>query len=409
MATLPSSAKQFEKEEKHLHTKILTLPVLLPKSPLSFSLHQAFADALFSINAHNRSFLSVRPIMKRIATLALVGATLFAGQQKVAAQDVHFTQFNASPLLINPAFTGAHDGQYRATAIYRDQWRSIVGDAAFKTVGASIDAPIVRDLSIDDYLAAGLQFYNDRAGDGNLANNSILGSIAYHKFLGTRQDKVLSVGLQGGYTQKSIDLSKLYFGDEFRDGTFAQGTTLEQFAGNNTNYFTINAGVNYSMAFGENFGITLGAGANNLSQPSESILRQENAEVGLGRRYTGQAGAIWYATERFSVRPAALFQSQSTASELVAGSEFNYIVGNSEFRNYATAVFAGAWHRFDDAIMATVGVEFKGFRIGASYDYNISDLDGATNGNGGFEISLRYIAADPLDFARRLIYPCARF
>lgn len=348
--------------------------------------------------------------MKRIVTTALLGATLLAGQQNAAAQDVHFTQFNASPLLINPAFTGAHDGQYRAAAIYRDQWRSIVGDAAFKTVGASIDAPIIRDLSIDDYLAAGVQFYNDRAGDGNLANNSILGSVAYHKFLGSRQDKVLSVGLQGGYTQKSIDLSKLYFGDEFRDGTFAQGTSAEYPGlGNKVDYFTINAGVNYSMAFGENFGITLGAGANNLSQPDESLQERQNAEVGLGRRYTGQAGAIWYTTERFSIRPAVLYQSQSTASEIVAGSEFNYIVGNTEFRNYATAVFAGVWHRFDDAIMATVGVEFKGFRIGASYDYNISDLDGATNGNGGFEISLRYIAADPLDFARRLIYPCARF
>jgi type IX secretion system PorP/SprF family membrane protein len=347
--------------------------------------------------------------MKRIATLALLGATLLAGNS-ASAQDVHFTQFDASPLLINPAFTGAHNGKYRAAAIYRDQWRSIMGDAAFKTVGASIDAPIVRDLSIDDYLAAGLQFYNDRAGDGNLANNSILASVAYHKFLGSKQNMSLSVGLQGGYTQKSIDLSKLYFGDEFRNGVFQQGTSAEYPGlGNKVDYFTVNAGVNYSIAFGENFGITLGGGANNLTQPDESVQRERNAEVGLGMRYTGQAGAIVYTGERLSIRPAVLYQSQSTASEIVAGSEFNYIVGNTEFRNYATAVFIGAWHRLDDAVMATAGVEFKGFRVGVSYDYNISTLDAATNGNGGFEISLRYIAADPLDFARRLLYPCARF
>jgi type IX secretion system PorP/SprF family membrane protein len=347
--------------------------------------------------------------MKRFATIALLGATFLAGAD-ASAQDVHFTQFDATPMLINPAFTGAHDGQWRAAAIYRDQWRSIAGNSGFKTVAASVDAPIVRDLSIDDYLAAGLQLYNDRAGDLNLSNNTALASIAYHKFLGSRQTNVISVGLQGGYTQKSFDLSKAYFGDEFQDGIFAQGTSLE-YPGinNNVGYFTVNAGVNFSTALGENFGITLGAGANNLNQPDESVTREKNADVGLGRRYTGQAGAIWYASERFSVRPAVLYQTQATASEIVGGSEFNYIVGNSEFRNYATSVFAGVWHRVNDAIMVTTGVEFKGFRVGVAYDYNTSSLDAATGGNGGFELSLRYVAADPLDFARRLIYPCARF
>ena len=347
--------------------------------------------------------------MKRIAAIALFGATVLAGAD-ASAQDVHFTQFDATPMLINPAYTGAHDGQWRAAAIYRDQWRSVVGNAAFKTVAASVDAPIVRDLSIDDYLAAGIQLYNDRAGDLNLSNNTALASVAYHKFLGSRQTNVISVGLQGGYTQKSFDLSKAYFGDEFQDGIFQVGTSAEYPGINNrVSYFTVNAGVNFSTALSENFGITLGAGANNLNQPDESVTREKNADVGLGRRYTGQAGAIWYASERFSVRPAVLYQTQATASEIVGGSEFNYIVGNTEFRNYATAVFAGVWHRVNDAVMVTTGVEFKGFRVGVSYDYNVSDLDGATNGNGGFELSLRYVAADPLDFARRLIYPCARF
>ena len=73
------------------------------------------------------------------------------------AQDVHFTQFNASPMLVNPALTGAFGGEWRASAIYRDQWRSVVGGAAFKTIAASFDMPIIRDISVDDYLAAGVQ------------------------------------------------------------------------------------------------------------------------------------------------------------------------------------------------------------------------------------------------------------
>lgn len=339
-----------------------------------------------------------------VAALALTAGT---GR----AQDVHFTQFSASPLIVNPSFTGAFNGQYRAAAIYRDQWRSVT--VPFKTVAASFDMPIIHDLSIDDYLAAGVQFYSDKAGDGNLSNTSVLASVAYHKFLGggyAGPNKVLSVGLQGGYTQKSIDLSKLYFGDEFVNGIFQQGTSQEYPGLNNkVSYFTVNAGISYSQALARNFGITVGVGANNLNQPQESMQKKKNSEVGLGIRYTGQLGAIWYTGERLSIRPGVLYQTQATATELVGGSEFNYIVGNPEFSSVATSVFIGGWYRSSDAVMATAGIEYKGFRLGVSYDYNTSSLKNASNGNGGFEISLRYIAPNPLDFARRLLYPCPRF
>jgi len=84
-------------------------------------------------------------------------------------------------------------------------------------------------------------------------------------------------------------------------------------------------------------------------------------------------------------------------------------VGNPEFPTYSTGVFLGGYYRTGDAAMITAGVEFKGFRIGVSYDYNVSDLKTASNGDGGFELSIRYIAPNPLDFARKLVYPCARF
>jgi Type IX secretion system membrane protein PorP/SprF len=41
------------------------------------------------------------------------------------AQDPHFSQFFASPLTLNPAFTGKFDGEWRLAANHRDQWPSI--------------------------------------------------------------------------------------------------------------------------------------------------------------------------------------------------------------------------------------------------------------------------------------------
>jgi len=345
---------------------------------------------------------------RKILSTAGLATALLISAGNSQAQDIHFTQFDAAPLIVNPAFTGAHNGLWRAAGIYRNQWRSVT--IPYVTYGASFDMPLITDLSTDDYLAGGIQLFNDKAGDANLSNFSALASVAYTKFLGRKVDKSISVGIQGGYSQKSIDISKLYFADEFVGGSFMPGTSAEYpYLNNKVNYFTLNAGVAWSHAPSERFGYTIGLGANNLNQPDESFRKKANSDVGLAMCYNAQVGAILYTGERFSIRPAVLYQSQATATELIGGSEFHYIVGSPEFRSIATAVFLGGWYRTGDAAMITGGIEFKGFRLGLSYDYNTSALKTASNGNGGFEISLRYVAPNPLDFARRLLYPCARF
>ena len=66
-------------------------------------------------------------------------------------RDIHYSQYYASPLTLNPALTGKFNGYYRATAIYRDQWRNVNGgEAVFMTPSASIDFSLLKDkLSTD--------------------------------------------------------------------------------------------------------------------------------------------------------------------------------------------------------------------------------------------------------------------
>ncbi len=343
-------------------------------------------------------FKLIKPLLATVLTVA----NLFSSQ----AQDIHFTQFDGAPLILNPALTGGFNGIYRVSGIYRNQWSSVT--TPFVTFGTSVDAPIKRASNGDDNLAAGLTMYNDRSGDGNLANLSILGSIAYHKFLGTESNKSLSVGLQGGYTQKSIDLARLYWGDEFHDGGFQAGTTGEQI-NPKIKYLTANAGLTWQHAVSEKVAYQIGFSGHNLNQPKESFLKKSNNEVGLGMRINGQLGAVINATDRMSIRPAVLYQTQTAASEMIAGSEFLYIVGQPDIRSFATGVFLGGWYRLGDAALITGGLEFKGIRLGFGYDYNISDLNVASGGNGGFEVTVRYVKPNPLDFARRVVFPCSRF
>jgi hypothetical protein len=47
--------------------------------------------------------------------------------------------------------------------------------------------------------------------------------------------------------------------------------------------------------------------------------------------------------------------------------------------------------RRKDAAIVSAGVDYNNLNVGVSYDFNTSDLDRASNGKGGYEISLIYI------------------
>jgi hypothetical protein len=47
--------------------------------------------------------------------------------------------------------------------------------------------------------------------------------------------------------------------------------------------------------------------------------------------------------------------------------------------------------RMNDALIPYIGLEFGDFRLGATYDANISSLKTASQARGGMELSLIYI------------------
>src|SRR5579863_2409265 len=87
------------------------------------------------------------------------------------AQDIHFSQYYASPLSLNPALTGNVNGVFRASFNYRNQWFNIPtlnSIAPYQTYQASFDMPLLRDRLGNDGFGVGAMFYNDKAGDGAL-------------------------------------------------------------------------------------------------------------------------------------------------------------------------------------------------------------------------------------------------
>lgn len=318
----------------------------------------------------------------------------------VKAQDPHFSQFFASPLTLNPAFTGKFDGQWRLAANHRDQWPSI--PKAYVTTSASVDFPILKKkVPENDVFGVGISGVTDASANGALKLNYGSLSMSYHKALDENGYNTIGAGFQGTYSSMSLDIKRLTFEDELTQNGFAQGTTLDILTnGNNQGYFDLNAGVLYSGSTNGENNYYLGASMYHINRPKVSF---KDNNWYLTSRLTIHGGGSFPLSQVVALNISAIYQAQNKASETVFGGALA-LNANSTTVN-PTNVYIGAWMRINDAIIPYVGLEFAGLRIGASYDVNVSSLKAATGNRGGSEISIIYIKRK----SESKGIPCPRF
>jgi len=316
------------------------------------------------------------------------------------AQDPPFSQFFASPLTLNPAFTGKFDGTWRLAANHRDQWPSI--PKAYVTTSASIDFPILATrIPENDIFGIGISGVSDASANSQLKLNYGSVSMSYHKALDEDGYNTIDAGFQGTYSSMILDVSKLTFETMLTQNGFTNLSGRETLAnGNNQSYFDVNAGVLYSGSTNGENNYYLGASMYHINRPQVSF---KDKNWYLAGRVTVHAGGTFYLSDVVSLSTSAIHQIQNKASETTIGGAFG-LNANSDNVN-PTNVYIGSWIRFNDAIIPYIGLEFGGLRIGASYDVNISSLKAATGNRGGSEISFIYIKR-PIESKG---IPCPRF
>lgn len=306
------------------------------------------------------------------------------------AQDPHFSQFFASPLTLNPAFTGKFDGTWRLAANHRDQWPSI--PKAYVTTSASVDFAILKKkIPEGDVFGVGISGLTDASANNALKLNYGSVSLSYHKALDENGYNTIGAGFQGTYSSMALDITKLTFEDELQQNGFAQGTSGEYIGANpltgrNRNYFEMNAGLLYSGSSNGENNYYLGASMYHINRPKVSF---KDKSWYLTGRLTIHGGGSFPISDVVGVNISAIHQIQNKASETVFGGAVS-LNANGDNTN-PTNVYLGSWMRLNDAIIPYIGLEIGGLRIGASYDVNISDLKAATGNRGGSEISVIYI------------------
>ena len=325
----------------------------------------------------------------RVKELKKYGLLLIYCLAGVAAfsQDIHFSQFFEAPLLRNPSLAGIYTGDVRVQGVYRDQWNSVTNAYRTGSLNAEYKMPVGKG---DDFMTAGIQVVFDKAGTVGLATNQFLPALNYHKSLSATKVMYLSLGFMGGIIQKSIDVSKMTTDQQYLGSfnpTLATGETITV-----PNYTTWDAGIgmSFNTSFGANESNSLFAGvaAHHLNRPKNSFYRNVNIE--LNPKYVFSTGIKLRMDDYSSFIIQADHSIQGSSNETIAGALYSYNLGMDP-ENALYTVSAGAILRWQDALAPIIKIEKHPVSIAISYDVNVSQLKTASQGRGGFELSVAYI------------------
>jgi type IX secretion system PorP/SprF family membrane protein len=312
-----------------------------------------------------------------------------------SAQDVHFSQFNETPQLLNPGTTGVYNGYIRGAVNYRNQW-SAMGNA-FTTMAASVDIPMFDYNERKAHLGVGMNFFNDKAGDAAFGLTQV--NLCVAGIIPVSRGSKFSMGVSIGGAQHKANLNALtwesqYDGDGFDPLINSNETTPV----NSFMYADIGAGIFYEYFSGKatldrneqkRFGI--GAAYFHINRPTQRYFSV--TEKMYSKLVVNVNGFFDKTGTRLSVLPSAIYFLQGPSSELTLGCALRYRIRNgTKITGFysETGLALGVHYRVKDAIIPSLMFEIQNFGLGVSYDLNISSYKKASNMNGGFEVTLKY-------------------
>lgn len=314
----------------------------------------------------------------------------------VFAQDYHYSQQYAVPMLLNPAMTGYTSCEGRVSAQYRSQWASVSN--AYQTTSATYEHKTLDDNpNINGFAGVGLSLFNDQSRIGQLRQTNAALSAAYHFYL-SDDNQFISVGGQFGIGQQAVGRSFTYDA-QFDGRTFNTSLSSGELAMNATKIFLDGGfGASYTNQ-NDIMSLNVGVGMFHLNEPDVSLVESVssllprrlvlhgNIELPLGNRYTSNVSFIG----------RAVHQRQGSFAMTNIGGFFklNLSAGRQPvFRTNDSFLYGGLMYRWQDAAVAMVRMQFGQLGFGISYDFTTSEFITASQAQGGFELALTYEFGD---------------
>ena len=328
------------------------------------------------------------------------------------AQDIHFSQYYASPLTLNPALTGKFDGLYRISGIYRGQYYGLSqSNSIFRTPSIAVDFSLLKDKMKGNALGLGLAFTNDgqNSTGGSINTNTISLNIGYTLNLGKKKATQISIGLQPTYTLKNSNGNYTY-PEAYDPATLNYNTASdanERLTNPKANYFNFAFGLFFNTNPIKWMTFYIGYSMLNVARPNIAIINKASPDGSLPFRHVVHGGFEFDLNSKWTLVPGFLYQNMAKANEANFGLTVAYNIINKEVdgKRQRASIFLGLWNRLGDDVNGAfayrnitpkIGAEYKNVRLGFAYDVDLGGFSSDTKAAGvsrpqAYELSLSYI------------------
>ncbi len=320
----------------------------------------------------------VKCIASIILSLAIVSSSY--------GQDPSFSQFFSSPLNVNPALTANINADWRFISNIRDQW---IGPASpYATGTVSFDKKIIQNkipnVSEKNIMGIGGMLMYDYAMNGVVKSTYASLNLSYNIKLAEDDNgnkHRLGVGFGATYGHTYVDFSKLNFQEQFTGTGFDTNLpTGETALINSKPYISASAGLLYTYST-EKSNLDIGVAGYHLNHPKQTYLSDPNQFIPI--REVFHANFETYLDERTVLNTNAIYQFQNAASYFSLGGMIGYYVDD----DMETIVNGGMWYWSNNAIIPYIGLGYRDFQLGITYDMTTSKLSQATRKPNTWEVS----------------------
>jgi type IX secretion system PorP/SprF family membrane protein len=286
------------------------------------------------------------------------------------AQDPQLAHSTGTGVYNNPAMTGAFNAPSFHSA-YRNQWPGI--DGTYVTYFGAVDG-YVEQL----HGGVGLAYAADIAGEGTLTTQSIGVSYAYQARI--NEKTTFRIGLSGHRFKRTLDWSKLSFGDQIDPRYGFIYATSQKFGLEKVNGFKASGGL---ALLNERYLIAYAM--NNFNTPNQGFVNRSSL---LPIRHTINLSYLFLENDNSGLIANVTVEKQE---------DFDLLFMSVNY--YWHWLRVGAANRYKDASIGMIGTQFKNYRISYLYEYTVSRLTNASAGS--HEVQFSWTLQSKMDSDRK--------
>ena len=295
-------------------------------------------------------------------------------------QDPHFSQFFMAPHFVNPARVGTLYGDWSVMGNFRQQWAN--AGTAFHTQALAAEAKVMGLEDGSNVFAIGFSMMNDQSMKGAFRSNYASATAAYHLQLDDHNR--FGAGFQGSYSKRTLDFTRLSFGEQFTGRGFDLAVPSgEPMIYNMPAFLSVATGLNYSYST-RNFNADIGLAVYDLNRPNQSFLNRINR---LEPRYTFNMNMDYLTEGSVVLNASGFFHLQTIQSYFALGGSMGLAVSPG---SWDKILYAGGWFREGDVFLPYVGMQVNDVRVGLTYDVTYSKQNKGPTNPQSVEISFLY-------------------